>query len=166
MSDSEAGEHDRPARNWRRVLKRPTLPALRLPALPGLRIGAGEGDHPWSEWLFWLFRIVAVFELLKGLLHWAALLGAGGTPFLDMPTAFRAATIYFAVLDPVAGVGMWLTSSWGAVLWLLAAVSQVVLCFAFPEAFGALWPLVAIEVLAIACYVWFTLRVAASGETM
>jgi hypothetical protein len=109
---------------------------------------------------------VAVLELLKGLLHWAVLIGVAGTSVLDTPTAFRVATVYFAVLDPVAGVGMWLTSSWGAVLWLVAAASQIALCVAFPEVFGHLWPLVAVEVLAVAAYVGFTLRVAAADDEM
>jgi hypothetical protein len=138
----------------------PRLAALRR------RLSFDHGGIPWSDWLFWLFRVVAVLELLKGLWHWAFLLGAGSTAFLDMPTAFRAATVYFAVLDPVAAVGMWMTSSWGAVLWLVAAASQIALCLAFPETFGPQWPLVAIEVLAVVAYVGFTLRVAAGRDEM
>lgn len=137
------------------------LSALRMPAL---RLHPARDGIPWGDWLFWLFRAIAVFELGKALLHWAFLLGAGHAAFADMPAAFRIATVYFAVLDPVAAVGMWMTASWGAVLWLLAAVSQIALCLFFPAAFGPLWPLVAVEALAIAAYVGFTLQVASRDE--
>jgi hypothetical protein len=157
MSDSEAGRPEvEAAAGGRR-------PVLRLPDLPALRLGrVGKGLEP-AEWLLWLFRAIAVFEVLKGLVHWAVLLCAG-TSFFDTPLAFRAATVLFAALDPVAGVGMWLTSSWGAVLWLLAAVAQVALCLFVPAAFGHLWLLVAVEVAAIAAYVWLTLRIAAERD--
>lgn len=158
MTNSEAegqggapvqGEDETPAR--RRI---PRLPALRL------RPNPGPDGIPWSDWLFWLFRAVAVLELAKGLFHWTVLLG-GGAAFVDMPAAFRVATVYFAVLNPVAGIGMWLTSSWGAVLWLVAAASQAALCIVMPGVFGHLWPVAMIEIVAACCYVWFTLKVAA-----
>ena len=35
--------------------------------------------------------------------------------------------IVFAVLDLVAGVGLWLTSTWGGVMWLLAIMSHILM---------------------------------------
>ena len=46
-----------------------------------------------------------------------------------------------AVLCPVAGVGLWMTVSWGIVIWTLIAVIEAVMHFGFPELFGGptLW---------------------------
>ncbi|MFC5067965.1 DUF6163 family protein [Flaviflagellibacter deserti] len=115
----------------------------------------------WTQNLVLFFRVLAVFQLFKGLVHWALLLGAGGDPLgSNQAVEFLSANIYFAVLDPVSAVGLWLTSSWGAVLWLLAAVSQLAICIAFPEIFGSLWPLILIEAIAIGGYIFLTFKVA------
>jgi hypothetical protein len=156
--DEAAPPEEESARpGWRRALRLPALSALPL------RLGGAAGDIAWADRLFWLFRVVAALELAKGLFHWTVLL-AGGAAFAGMPAAFRVTTAYFAALDPVAGIGMWMTSSWGAVLWLVAAASQMVLCIVAPGTFGYLWPAAAVELAAVGCYVWFTLEVAA-GQT-
>jgi len=115
----------------------------------------------WGEILFWFFRLLSAFQIVKGLVHWALLLGigSGGADFADGNVPLRAATIFFAVLDPVAGVGLWMTSSWGAVLWLFAAASQIGICLGFPLVMGRLWLLVVFEVAAIAAYLWLTFKV-------
>jgi len=33
--------------------------------------------------------------------------------------------VLFAILNCVAGVGLWLTSAWGAVLWLIVTLCEV-----------------------------------------
>ena len=113
----------------------------------------------WTQNLVLFFRALALFQLAKGMVHWGLLISAvdPNTPFA---AEFLAANIYFAVLDPVAGVGLWLTSSWGAVLWLLAAVSQIAVSIGFPEIFGPLWPLVIFEAIAIGFYILLTWKVA------
>lgn len=118
----------------------------------------------WSEALLWFFRITACFQLLKALLHWGVLLGVGGTAFESGGMALKAATVYFAVLDPVAAVGLWLTSSWGAVIWLLAAASQIALSLGFPEVMGRLWIFLIVDLVAVGVYVWLTVQVARAGE--
>lgn len=115
-------------------------------------------DWTWNLVLF--FRVLALFHLAKGMVHWGLLIGASGTMARPADGEFLAANIYFAVLDPVAGVGLWLTSSWGAVLWLLAAVSQIAISLGFPEIFGELFPLLIFQVIAIALYVLLTWKVA------
>jgi hypothetical protein len=144
----EAGSEGRIPSGWR----------ARLPALPDAGLLRALKALPAGEALFWLFRGLAAFEILKGVVHWAAILGLVGAPFDQETLGFRAATIYFAVLDPAAGVGLWLTSSWGAVLWLAAAGSQLVLCLVLHRVFGYLWPLAAFEIVALAAYVYLTLH--------
>ncbi|AZO77942.1 MULTISPECIES: DUF6163 family protein [unclassified Bosea (in: a-proteobacteria)] len=99
---------------------------------------AGEARRGirWRLLLVWLLRLLSVVWIGKGLYHWAMILGLGldtGPAFETRPLTFQAITVYFAVFDLVAGVGLWLTATWGGVLWLLAAVSQLLLGFFFPR---------------------------------
>ncbi|MBR2691827.1 MAG: hypothetical protein IKE42_28565 [Aquamicrobium sp.] len=92
----------------------------------------------WRLLLVWLLRLLSVVWIGKGLMHWMTILGLGlvfepGPAFETRPLTFQAITVYFAVFDLVAGVGLWLTATWGGVLWLLAAVSQLLLGFFFPR---------------------------------
>jgi len=130
------------------------------PAEPAPVTGRDETHvTDWTQNLVLFFRILALFQLAKGMVHWGLLISAADQ---DGPLAaeFLAANIYFAVLDPVAGVGLWLTSSWGAVLWLLAAVSQIAVSIGFPEIFGEMWPLIVFELVAIGFYILLTVKVA------
>jgi hypothetical protein len=88
----------------------------------------------WSLILVWFMRVVALLWITKGLASWAALLGIGPAPapFEVRPTGYQATGIYFAVIDLVAAVGLWLTSTWGGVLWLLAIMSHLILAVFFP----------------------------------
>ena len=84
----------------------------------------------WRSVLVWMLRILSVLWLAKGLLAWAVIFGLVGEdapPFEARLLSFQAITVYFAVIDLVAAVGLWLTSTWGGVLWLLAAISQLLL---------------------------------------
>ncbi|BCJ90609.1 hypothetical protein IZ6_13440 [Terrihabitans soli] len=117
-------------------------------------------DRPVTDWtqnLVLFFRVLALFQIAKGLVHWGLLIHPGDGP---ITAEYLTGNIYFAVLDPVAGVGLWLTSSWGAVIWLLAAVSQIAISIGFPEIFGEMWPLIGFEFAAIIGYIFLTWKVA------
>lgn len=92
----------------------------------------------WDGILVAFFRALAIAQMLKGLVHWGLILFSGTNEpgFLNSDPEWFAANIYFAVLDPVAAVGLWLTSSWGAVLWMLAAGSQIAMSVFFPDVFA------------------------------
>ena len=49
--------------------------------------------------------------------------------------AWQAATVYFAVIELVAAVGLWLATPWGAVVWLTTVVSMAVIELMFPGIF-------------------------------
>jgi hypothetical protein len=120
-----------------------------------------EQGVDWPRVLILFFRAMSVFELAKGMVHWALLVGAPDVaPGGGQDVEYLAVNIYFAVLDPIAGVGLWMTSSWGAVLWLLAAISQIAVCIGFAEVYGFLWPLFVLEVAAIGMYIFITWKVA------
>jgi hypothetical protein len=88
----------------------------------------------WNLVLVWFMRIMALLWGIKGLIAWANILGiAGAIPFEARPPGHQAVTVYFAVMDLVAAVGLWLTSTWGGVLWLLAVMSHLILAVFFPR---------------------------------
>ncbi len=98
--------------------------------------GVEPASTRWRTVLVWMLRILSVLWLAKGLLAWAVIFGVVGEeqpPFEARLLSFQAITVYFAVIDLVAAVGLWLTSTWGGVLWLLAAISQLLLAFFFPR---------------------------------
>ncbi len=89
----------------------------------------------WNLVLVSFMRVLAAIWIVKGLVSWAAILGIGHAPpvFEDRMAGYQAAVIYFAVIDIVAAIGLWLTSTWGGVLWLLAVMSHLILAFFFPR---------------------------------
>ena len=44
--------------------------------------------------------------------------------------------MFFAVIDLVAAVGLWLAAAWGAVIWLTAVASMLAVEIFFPQVFG------------------------------
>ncbi|WP_376988055.1 DUF6163 family protein [Bosea sp. R86505] len=98
--------------------------------------GAQAASTRWRTLLVWMLRILSVLWLAKGLLAWGVIFGVWGEaqpPFENRLLSFQAIIVYFAVIDLVAAVGLWLTSTWGGVLWLLAAISHLLLAFFFPR---------------------------------
>lgn len=89
----------------------------------------------WNLVLVWFMRVVALIWVVKGIVAWAAILGVelAPPPFEARNPGYQATTIYFAVIDIIAGVGLWLTSTWGGVLWLLAVMSHLILAVFFPR---------------------------------
>jgi hypothetical protein len=66
-------------------------------------------DNVWTRRLVLFLRIMAVISVLKGLYHWAQVTGfIGGEEeaFENQPLAWQTATVYFAVIELVAGVGL------------------------------------------------------------
>ena len=59
--------------------------------------------------------------------------------------AWQTATVYFAVIELVAAVGLWLATPWGAVVWLTTVVSMAVIELMFPGIYGGSLVVVAVE---------------------
>lgn len=100
----------------------------------------------WRLVLVWFLRLLAIAWMAKGLFAWTIIFGFGPAaqpPFEGRLLSFQAIIVYFAVIDLVAAVGLWLTSTWGGVLWLLAAVSHLLLGFFFPRYLPLTMPLIA-----------------------
>jgi hypothetical protein len=76
----------------------------------------------------------------KGLYHWAASVRHRGACSTVASRPIRwpgsTATVFFAVIDLVAAVGLWLAAAWGAVVWLTSVVSMAVVEVFFPQVYG------------------------------
>ena len=109
-------------------------------------------------------RIMAVVSVAKGLYHWAQVTGfIGGEEeaFENQPLAWQTATVYFAVIELVAAVGLWLATPWGAVVWLTTVVSMAVIELMFPAIYGGSLMVVGFEALMLAAYLalaWMAAR--------
>jgi hypothetical protein len=89
--------------------------------------------------IVWLYRLSALALFTLGIGYWIRLVGVSDGPFdrFDlMPLWWKMAAPALAVLYPVAGIGLWLTAGWGAVIWILIALIEAVMHLGFPELFG------------------------------
>ena len=60
--------------------------------------------------------------------------------FDSYTTPYQVATVFFAVIDLVAGVGLWLAAPWGAVVWLTSVISMAAVEVLFPQIYGgSMW---------------------------
>lgn len=93
-----------------------------------------------TEILYVIFlRMIALVCFWFGLQYWAMLVGYslhGMARFDLLNLPWKVAASSLAVLFPVASLGLWLTVSWGSVLWAIAAVTQVLMYMVWPEIFG------------------------------
>jgi hypothetical protein len=97
-------------------------------------------------------RALSGMLLLLGLRHWAVILGliaGGGGMFVTMSTSWQLATMHFAVVDIVAATGLWMRVAWGNVVWIYAAVAEIILHVVFYGKFGTDILLVAFHLLTI-----------------
>ena len=103
---------------------------------------------------------MAAFAMLKGLYHWSLVLGiadGAGSTFEAASMPWQAATIFFAVIDLVAAVGLWLAAAWGGVVWLTATISMAAIELFFPQVFGGRVWFALLEFVAIFAYIGLAL---------
>ena len=129
-------------------------------------VQADEGEvdgKQWSRRLVLFLRVMAGLSLLKGLYHWAVICGIGApfpSGFDSYPTPYQVATVFFAIIDPVAAVGLWLAAPWGAVVWLTSVISMAAVEALFPQIYGgSLW-VALIEIILLGAYLWLALMAA------
>jgi zona occludens toxin (predicted ATPase) len=122
------------------------------------------GDSTWTTRLVLFLRVMAVLSMIKGLYHWAQITGfIGGEEgaFEAQTTQWQTATVYFAVIELVAAVGLWLATPWGAVVWLTTIVSTAVIELMFPAIYGGNLFAVLVSLILLAAYLvlaWFSAR--------
>jgi hypothetical protein len=144
--------------------KTPTRPSDLLEPVHAGKTVSASGS--WAEYLVLFLRIMAGVSLLKGLYHWAQVCGIGVAAdggFESHTIAWQTATVFFAVIDLVAAVGLWLAAAWGAVVWLTAVVSMAVVEVFFPQVYGGSALVVLGETALLAVYLWLAIF-AARGQ--
>jgi hypothetical protein len=141
--------------------KAPRHPTRPSDMLEPVRISKTLGRvGTWTEYLVLFLRLMAAVSLVKGLYHWGQVCGIGVSAddgFETHTAAWQAATVFFAVLDLVAAVGLWLAAAWGAVVWLGSVVSMAVVVMFFPNVFGASIGIVFVEMTLLAIYLWLAI---------
>src|ERR1700720_2462984 len=82
-------------------------------------VHAGEGEPSgeiWATRLVLFLRVMAAVALVKGLYYWAIVCGVGAPSpqgFDSYAMPYQSATVFFAVIDLVAAVGLWLPGPLG-----------------------------------------------------
>jgi hypothetical protein len=115
----------------------------------------------WAARLVLFLRLLAGVSLIKGLYHWAIVCGFDAQSpvgFDGYSTPYQAATVFFAVIDLVAAVGLWLAASWGAVVWLTSAISMAAVEALFPQIYGGRLWVIGIEVALLLVYLALALQ--------
>ena len=138
--------------------KQPTRPSDLLEPVHAGKTASTSGS--WAEYLVLFLRIMAGVSLVKGLYHWSQVCGIGAPAdggFESHTIAWQTATVFFAVIDLVAAVGLWLAAAWGAVVWLTAVVSMAVVEVFFPQIYGGSIFIVLIEATSLAVYLWLAI---------
>jgi len=136
--------------------RRPTRPS---DILEPVRVKRSE-QGTWTEYLVLFLRIMAVVSLMKGLYHWGEVCGIGAGAdggFQSHTIAWQTSTVFFAVLDLVAAVGLWLAAPWGAVIWLTSVVSMAAVEVFFPQVYGGSIFVVFIEMMLLGGYLYLAI---------
>ena len=131
--------------------------------------GGRDDGSRFSVALVVFMRVIAGVWIVQGLLQWIAVLttdASGLSPFAALAPAAMAAAVFFAVVDFVAAIGLWLAAPWGGVIWLVAVGAQILVLVVMPGFFDH--PLVTglVDVALMAGYlalVWFA---AQAGESV
>ena len=121
---------------------------------------ADKTEGRWTAYLVLFLRVMAGLSMLKGLYHWAVVCGIAGPAdgFEYQPMPWQTATVFFAVIDLVAAVGLWLAAAWGAVVWLTAVVSMAAVEVFFPQVYGGRLSVVVVEGLLLFGYLFLAIQ--------
>lgn len=131
---------------------------------PVLPPDAETGGTAWTTRLVLFLRAMAVIAMTLGLYNWAQITGFIGTEdtAFEVQTAqWQSATVYFAVIELVAAVGLWLATPWGAVVWLTTVVSMAVIELMFPAIYGGNITVVVFAAIMLVAYLalaWMAAR--------
>jgi hypothetical protein len=114
----------------------------------------------WTFRLVVFLRVMAGLSMAKGLYHWGVVCGMTGLEggFEAQPLPWQTATVFFAVIDLVAAVGLWLAAAWGAVVWLTACVSMAAVEVIFPQVYGGRLAVVIFEAVLLCGYLFLAIQ--------
>ena len=111
----------------------------------------------------WLQRVIAAYCLVFGVIYWSRIIGfhEGAVPRFDlMPVHWQVASVTLAAFFPFAAIGLWMLASWGPVIWVICAASEIVMFAGYPDLFGENRLAVASHLGTLALYAAFRLVLA------
>jgi hypothetical protein len=116
----------------------------------------------WTGRFVFFLRVMAVLSLAKGLYHWAVVCGIAGPAegFEYQSTPWQTVTVFFAVIDLIAAVGLWLAAVWGGVVWLTASVSMAAVEVFFPQVYGGRGWVIAVVTVLLIVYIFLAIQAA------
>ena len=129
-------------------------------------VHAGEDEargEIWATRLVLFLRVMAAVALVKGLYYWAIVCGVGAPSpqgFDSYAMPYQSATVFFAVIDLVAAVGLWLAAPWGAVVWLTSVISMAAVEALFPQIYGGRLWVIMVELALLGVYLSLALLAA------
>ena len=121
-------------------------------------VQAGESEASgeiWATRLVLFLRVMSGVALVKGLYYWAIVCGVGAPSpagFDSYTMSYQSATVFFAVIDLVAAVGLWLAAPWGAVVWLTSVISMAAVEALFPQIYGGRVWVIIVELALLGIY--------------
>jgi uncharacterized membrane protein (DUF2068 family) len=122
-----------------------------------IRVGMSAREQIETRWgliLVIFMRLLAALWILQGLLQWSLFMLPQDAIFDRLSTGQASAIMFFSVIDLLAAVGLWLSTPWGGVLWLFAAISQIFVAISVRHVFTGAW--VAADVVLILIYFGLT----------
>jgi hypothetical protein len=125
-------------------------------------VQGAEQKTLWTDRLVLFLRAMAALSMIKGLYHWSRVCGIGvGDEFFEYHSvAWQTGTVFFAVIDLVAAVGLWLAAAWGAVIWLTSVASMLAVNIFVPQVFGASIGSGLLESGLLGLYLYFAVKAA------
>lgn len=117
----------------RRIGNRAPLAAIQLRQSP-----QSEQRSQSGLLLMVFMRLAALLCLSEGLVQWTFVLVSssdGRSPLVLLSTKAIAAVVFFALIDPIAAVGLWLVAPWGGVIWLGTVGVQLFVIITMPGFF-------------------------------
>lgn len=138
--------------------RRPTSPSI---ALEPMQAEAAAVRGVFTEHLVLFLRIMAAVSLVKGLYHWTQIIGAApGQGFESRTMAWQSVTVFFAIIDLVAAVGLWLAAAWGAVVWVTSVVCMAAVELLLPAVYGGSVLIVLAALGLLGVYLWLAIHAA------
>ncbi len=151
-------------------MKTSTIAPSTMPPVAGIRLGQSDrtdAETRYGTMLVWFMRLLSLLWIAQGLANWGRMLIGEGNPqglFGTMSDLAMGAVIFFAVLDLMAAVGLWLAAAWGGVVWLIAVAAQWLALVILPGFFAYDVAISAADVLLVAVYFVLTFQAARESE--
>jgi len=101
-----------------------------------------------------LLKVLAVAYLVGAFFHLMDLLDLR-LRFSEMNTGWKVWIIYLFVADALAAIGLWGNKTWGILIFLMIASSQLIAYTLFSDFFGLQVPLILFHLISLSLFLLF-----------